>query len=40
MSEQGATYRDIAKEVRISPGNIASILKRHNGESESERTEE
>jgi transposase-like protein len=32
MYEQGATYRAIAKEVHISPGNISAILRRHTGE--------
>jgi len=32
LYEEGKTYREIAKEVRISPGDISSIIRRHTGE--------
>jgi uncharacterized protein YerC len=32
LYEQEKTYREIAREVRISPGDISDIIKRHTGE--------
>ena len=32
LYEQGKTYREITREVRISPGDISDIIKRHTGE--------
>jgi len=32
LYEQGKTYREITREVRISPGDISDIIKRHSGE--------
>jgi chromosome segregation ATPase len=34
MYEEGKTYREITKEVHMSPGDISSIIKRHTGEPE------
>ena len=36
LYEQGKTYRDIAKEVHMSPGDISSIIKRHTGEPQAD----
>jgi DNA-directed RNA polymerase specialized sigma subunit len=32
LYEEGKTYREITKEVHISPGYISSIIRKHNGE--------
>jgi len=32
LYEEGKTYREITREVRISPGDISDIIKRHTGE--------
>ena len=32
LYEEGKTYREIAKEVHMSPGDISSIIRRHTGE--------
>jgi hypothetical protein len=34
MYDEGRTYREITKEVHMSPGDISSIIKRHTGEPE------
>jgi orotate phosphoribosyltransferase-like protein len=34
LREQGKTYREIMKELNVSPGLISSILKKSNGEEE------
>ncbi len=34
LYEQGKTYREIVKELHISPGRISSIIKKSNGEEE------
>lgn len=39
LYEQGATYRLIAKEVRISPGHISTLIRRHTGEPEPKKVE-
>lgn len=31
LYEDGKTYREITREVRISPGDISDIIKRHTG---------
>ena len=40
LFEQNKTYREIAKEVHMSPGNISSVIREYTGEIQSQRNGE